>query len=150
MHLYDAVLGRVPPREPIVTATNWDFGKTGQPEKVAYNQLTVHGYDNGRWAGRARVYPLPEQQGIPGWQRIVWTKVFPEPDGNVWSAWLYEGCVLPGGHMMLGRWLQITPPSGESGPFLFWRVESEQQTDILGGTDSDPEPDDWNVASESD
>lgn len=52
--------------------------------------------------------PLPDQHGIPGWQRITWMKHFeedlkqvgPEPD----NLWAYEGVVLPGGRIILGRW----------------------------------------------
>lgn len=49
---------------------------------------------------------LPDQQGIPGWQRITFMKHFlddfdqPEKD----NLWAYEGVVLPGGRIILGRW----------------------------------------------
>jgi hypothetical protein len=50
--------------------------------------------------------PLPEQSGIPGWQRITLMKHFQEvldlsdPENH----WAYEGVVLPGGRIILGRW----------------------------------------------
>lgn len=50
--------------------------------------------------------PLPPQQGIPGWMRITFMKHFmddldSEEQDNLWA---YEGVVLPGGRIILGRW----------------------------------------------
>lgn len=44
------------------------------------------------------------------------------------ECWCYEGVVLPGGMMMLGRWW--SPTNNDSnmtnmGPFIFWNVEDE-------------------------
>jgi hypothetical protein len=49
---------------------------------------------------------LPPQEGIPGWQRITLMKHFHE-DYNVAQLddlWAYEGVVLPGGRIVVGRW----------------------------------------------
>ena len=49
---------------------------------------------------------LPPQCDIPGWQRITFMKYF-EDDFNTVSRdnlWAYEGVVLPGGRIILGRW----------------------------------------------
>jgi hypothetical protein len=56
--------------------------------------------------------PLPPQQGIPGWQRITFMKHFNEDlndpmDDNLWA---YEGVVLPGGRIILGRWWFASEP----------------------------------------
>ncbi|KAJ4354521.1 uncharacterized protein N0V89_006258 [Didymosphaeria variabile] len=73
--------------------------------------------------------PLPDQCGIPGWQRITFMK-HDEKDinyivGN--DLWACEGVVLPGGKIMMGRWWYVDNNilSGEeySGPFIFWAVE---------------------------
>lgn len=50
--------------------------------------------------------PLPEQCGIPGWQRITFMKHFAEDLEDVDSdnLWAYEGVVLPGGRIIIGRW----------------------------------------------
>jgi hypothetical protein len=52
--------------------------------------------------------PLPDQHGIPGWQRITWMKHFEDDIGQVGpdsdNLWAYEGVVLPGGRIILGRW----------------------------------------------
>lgn len=49
---------------------------------------------------------LPDQCGIPGWQRITFMKHFAEDLGDVDSdnLWAYEGVVLPGGRIIVGRW----------------------------------------------
>jgi hypothetical protein len=50
--------------------------------------------------------PLAKQQGIPGWQRVTLMKHFVDDYDQVMDddLWAYEGVVLPGGRMMLGRW----------------------------------------------
>lgn len=50
--------------------------------------------------------PLPPQWGIPGWQRITFMKHFMENFDEVEqdNLWAYEGVVLPGGRIILGRW----------------------------------------------
>lgn len=50
--------------------------------------------------------PLPEQEGIPGWMRITFMKHFMDDVDMVEqdNLWAYEGVVLPGGRIILGRW----------------------------------------------
>lgn len=72
--------------------------------------------------------PLPPQREIPGWQRMTMMKYWTEPGTNeidMNSLWAYEGVVLPGGKIMLGRWWHPSPTPGDeySGPFIFWNVE---------------------------
>jgi hypothetical protein len=73
--------------------------------------------------------PLPPQGGIPGWQRITFMKHFnddyDDPDQD--NLWAYEGVVLPGGRMILGRWwfASNTIQSHVSYPSIssnFWEV----------------------------
>jgi hypothetical protein len=55
---------------------------------------------------------LPLQQGIPGWQRITFMKHFMDDDLADWeedNLWAYEGVVLPGGKIILGRWWFASP-----------------------------------------
>lgn len=49
---------------------------------------------------------LPDQCGIPGWMRITFMKHFLEDLDDVDSdnLWAYEGAVLPGGRIIVGRW----------------------------------------------
>ncbi|KAA6410876.1 MAG: hypothetical protein FRX48_05186 [Lasallia pustulata] len=44
------------------------------------------------------------------------------------GCWAYEGVVLPGGKVVLGRWWSPLDPTGErewAGPFIFWNVPVE-------------------------
>jgi len=72
---------------------------------------------------------LPTQHGIPGWQRMTMMKYFTDPQtGEIDqdALWAYEGVVLPGGQMMLGRWWSPNDGTGEnmySGPFILWCVD---------------------------
>ena len=73
--------------------------------------------------------PLPPQQGIPGWQRMTMMKYFESEDTgeiDTDALWAYEGVVLPGGQIILGRWWSPTEGTGEemySGPFILWCVD---------------------------
>ena len=43
------------------------------------------------------------------------------------EAWGYEGCVLPGGNIIVGRWWDanenVDSVDVYSGPFMFWNVD---------------------------
>jgi hypothetical protein len=72
---------------------------------------------------------LPPQNGIPGWQRVTMMKYFVERDGSIdmEALWAYEGLMLPGGKIMIGRWWCPTDGNGSgmySGPFILWNVPS--------------------------
>jgi len=79
-----------------------------------------------------RIHALPPQQGIQGFQRVSFIKFCinkGEPDFN--QVWEYEGCVLPGGRIIVGRWRHLPadgdfPPPEEqlSGPFILWNVDN--------------------------
>jgi hypothetical protein len=92
------------------------------------------GFDHHPFEACIRVNPLPAQHGFPGWQRFSMVKYFHNPDTAshlVDDLWAYEGCVLPGGEVILGRWFYLDPAGGTggldfdvhgtySGPFIFW------------------------------
>jgi hypothetical protein len=97
------------------------------------------GYDHHPFDACVRVHPLPAQQGFPGWQRFSMVKYFRDQMSSnplVDDLWAYEGCVLPGKEMILGRWFYLdpnVPASGAenigfggsgpySGPFIFWNT----------------------------
>ena len=75
-------------------------------------------------------YPLPSQHGVPGWQRIVMMKYFLDDNGNYEeeALWAYEGVVLPGGQLIVGRWWapddNVPQEKIYSGPFVFWNIDS--------------------------
>ncbi|ORY07802.1 hypothetical protein BCR34DRAFT_489227 [Clohesyomyces aquaticus] len=66
--------------------------------------------------------PQPAGLDIPGWQRITFMKSFDtdEVEAITDNLWAYEGVVLPGGRIIIGRWWL-----DYSGPFIFWAVEPE-------------------------
>ncbi|KAK0102995.1 hypothetical protein ONS96_005608 [Cadophora gregata f. sp. sojae] len=79
-----------------------------------------------------RVHALTTQQGFHGFQRLTMMKYYTEKDANghdiydPFQVWCYEGCVLPGGRIVVGRWWSALgdPKSSttNSGPFLWWNV----------------------------
>ncbi|KAF2145396.1 uncharacterized protein K452DRAFT_342158 [Aplosporella prunicola CBS 121167] len=86
------------------------------------------GYDNEEYLAAGWLNPLPEQEGIPGWMRVTMMKYFDDQQGG-WhtnALWAYEGVVLPGGHIMLGRWWNPEEPAPGVyvGPFIFWDVDA--------------------------
>ncbi|KFY16136.1 hypothetical protein V491_05439 [Pseudogymnoascus sp. VKM F-3775] len=82
-----------------------------------------------------RMHGLPLQEGIPGFQRVSMLKYLPCVDGTYGtgrtSFWAYEGCVLPGNQIMLGRWWSPTGSMDRGrtycGPFIFWRVSGSAE-----------------------
>lgn len=83
---------------------------------------------------------LPPQQGVPGFQRMTMMKYFVEEDtGEIDYAalWAYEGVVLPGGQIILGRWWSPTNRiDGEhySGPFILWCVDDPTKESQVSST----------------
>jgi len=79
-----------------------------------------------------RIHALPPQHGIPGFQRVCFIMLQPDHKNNRWG---YEGCVFPGGNIIIGRWWDATNPGTEervySGPFILWKVaESHADPEI--------------------
>ncbi|OBT79980.1 hypothetical protein VF21_01140 [Pseudogymnoascus sp. 05NY08] len=82
-----------------------------------------------------RMHGLPPQEGIPGFQRVSMLKYLPCVNGMYGtgrtSFWAYEGCVLPGNQIMLGRWWCPTGVMDRGytycGPFIFWRVSGSAE-----------------------
>ncbi|KAH6615265.1 hypothetical protein C7974DRAFT_443417 [Boeremia exigua] len=84
---------------------------------------------------------LPDQCGIPGWQRITFMKHFAEDLDDVDSdnLWAYEGVVLPGGRIIVGRWWFASEAvdfnRDYNGPFILWASEPDE-FDSTFGSDS--------------
>lgn len=81
-----------------------------------------------------RIHSLPDQEGIPGWQKVSMVKFMPDQeDGHHGPgktvAWAYEGVVLPGNQIMVGRWYE--PSNDYCGPFIFWRTSSQEGDEKL-------------------
>jgi hypothetical protein len=80
---------------------------------------------------------LPAQSGIPGWQRMTMMKYFfiDEDEGTVdeEALWAYEGVVLPGGQIIVGRWWCTSDGLGDdmySGPFILWCVDGPKYDEV--------------------
>lgn len=77
------------------------------------------------------INPLPPQEGVPGWQRMTMMKYQAlDEEGTIdfESLYAYEGIVLPGGQILVGRWWSPHSEYGEdmySGPFIMWCVDDE-------------------------
>jgi hypothetical protein len=77
------------------------------------------------------VNPLPPQEGIPGWKRLTMMKYFLTDDGafDENALWAYEGVVLPGGQIIVGRWWspELVPAEDMySGPFILWNTDCQK------------------------
>ncbi|KAH3918232.1 hypothetical protein HBI56_143460 [Parastagonospora nodorum] len=89
--------------------------------------------------------PLPPQHGIPGWQRITFMKHFMDDFDQVEqdNLWAYEGVVLPGGRIILGRWWYASENvdfnNDYNGPFILWAVDEpdlEEEEEGEGSSES--------------
>jgi hypothetical protein len=84
-----------------------------------------------------RVHALPPQQGVHGFQRIVVQKFYLDDSANYPNGeYYYEGCVFPGGRIIVGRWwlagevfTEYGQASQTSGPFLWWGVDQSATTE---------------------
>ena len=120
-----------------------------------YLPFTGVGVEGDPYVFAGNLHALPPQYGVPGWQRISFLKCFPaindhsssnfveanpclnpfypRADGTFWDIdeldlWAYEGVVLPGGKIIVGRWWNVADPDGKrecTGPFIFWNVPGD-------------------------
>lgn len=124
-------------------------GRSNDPAVIKANNDTYPyeaiGWDDEYFSATGHITPLPDQQGIPGFQRITMIKYFKhEGTDNIdWAAlWAYDGVILPGGQIIVGRWW--APENGVpdahqySGPFILWNIDAgkdkEFKTVSLYGT----------------
>ena len=110
-----------------------------------YHQFCGKGSGYAEFICKGILHPLPPQQGIPGWQRITFVQYlalgnglrgqfppdYPPRVTYDWDidicSWSFEGVVLPGGKIMMGRWWSPTEPDRAklwTGPFLYWEDHS--------------------------
>ncbi|RMY55608.1 hypothetical protein D0863_13257 [Hortaea werneckii] len=99
-------------------------------------QFLAEGHDTTEdFCAQGWLNALPAQHGVPGWQRMTMMKYFEDPGTGVIDTdalWAYEGVVLPGGQIMLGRWWCPSDGTGErmySGPFILWGVDRSDAVD---------------------
>lgn len=119
------------------------FAKTrryplGKPPGVRQFWGSCRGSKRGHFFGR--VHPLTLQQGIHGFQRITFVKFYTQVDHDgedvydPLQTWAYEGVVLPGGRIIVGRWWAAggNPQSNSTmaGPFMWWNIDSSDSETI--------------------
>jgi hypothetical protein len=93
------------------------------------------GYDDEDFYAAGWLNPLPPQHGVIGWKRMTMMKFFMDINGlvDIDALWAYEGVVLPGGEIIVGRWWapddssEIGKMTMYSGPFILWNVDSHEQ-----------------------
>ncbi|RDL41755.1 uncharacterized protein BP5553_01734 [Venustampulla echinocandica] len=93
--------------------------------------LNFYGISDGDKTGYfyGRIHGIPHQQGFHGFQRITFVMFYYPKPGAVDSqiAYSYEGCVLPGGRCIVGRWWGFYDDPKDvatmSGPFIWWNVD---------------------------
>ncbi|EGP92044.1 unnamed protein product [Zymoseptoria tritici ST99CH_1A5] len=80
----------------------------------------------GELVGKGWLHTLPSQEGVPGWQRVTLVQHIKDEFGNIDHGWIcvYEGLVLPGGQIILGRWSVPDDIDKESGPFIMWNQDA--------------------------
>ena len=99
------------------------------------------------------IYALPSQGNIPGWQHVSFLKYYPTGDRGRDFGWLkyttldevrdgdcdvfaYEGILLPGNKVMVGRWFHPKGPRPEptddwewscaAGPEVLWCIDTNE------------------------
>ena len=136
---------------------NWDnilnghWNRDLQPDSRESNRFRFEGlgYDEEKFHMVGYIHPLTPQHGVPGWYRVAMMKFFMNKDKKIvaGTTWAYEGVMLPGGQMIVGRWwAPDTMRPGVnvySGPFIYWNVDSslpeeKRGPDSEGGFDNVP------------
>lgn len=153
---------------PLTAQTNLPRPKLDMANVILQRQFQACGIDEEDFLAAGFITALPSQQGIPGWARFTMMKFFgPADDYDINGAsgaalkppfrpelltgtdglWAYEGVMLPGGRVIVGRWwspetegrdhgagVALGIPGGDptalpgeesiySGPFMFWCVD---------------------------
>lgn len=142
-----SILAHSPALNPHVNAKKGEresSSKSGRT-KPPYLIFEGSGFDRDYFHCAGHLQALPPQHGIPGWQRITLMKYDLDAHGfyDPASCWAYEGIVLPGGQMILGRWWSPLHSDGEGaicGPFIFWNVRKpDEEDELLTSKDSGAE-----------
>ncbi|MCJ1365269.1 hypothetical protein MMC16_004390 [Acarospora aff. strigata] len=112
-------------------------------EKPRYLNFEGSGFDRDHFHCAGHLHALPPQHGIPGWQRITLMKYALDDHGfcDPGSCWAYEGIVLPGRQIILGRWwspLHSEGDGGICGPFIFWNVRGPDGESAGAGAGESP------------
>jgi hypothetical protein len=100
-----------------------------RPEDLKSHYYEVQGWDDETFWATGWINQLPTQKCIPGFKRMVMMKYFITASGGIDhdALWAYEGVVLPGNQVIVGRWWSpsnpIMPSKVYSGPFILWNTD---------------------------
>lgn len=118
------------------------------PEKLEKPEIkqfwgTSRGAKTGHFFGR--IHAIAPQTDICGFQRLTMILFYTkdEDEEDVYDPdqiWAYEGCVLPGGRIIIGRWWDPTADLSDdtinSGPFIWWNVNRSGATEPICKNDA--------------
>lgn len=141
---FEQVLHSLTP--PVATAKTRAQKRSATPDEVAKFKPLSFQFEGGgqdvaeQFLAAGWLNQLPAQQGIPGWQRMTMMKYFETETGeiDVDALWAYEGVVLPGEQMVVGRWWSPGAGADEemySGPFILWCVDGPKYDELDGAED---------------
>ncbi|KAL8831038.1 MAG: hypothetical protein Q9191_001084, partial [Dirinaria sp. TL-2023a] len=97
-----------PLRKPVAAKDFFHFTGNGDDAGEAYTM-------------RGNVHAVAPVEDIPGWQRITFMQRFTDTG----ELFCYEGVVLPGNQIILGRFWRVMDNESRTifGPFMFWNVD---------------------------
>lgn len=117
------------PRTPRSTRSSPAIASPERPENLKSRYYNVKGWDDETFWASGWISQLPTQKNIPGFKRMVMMKYFVNTNGGIDydALWAYEGIVLPGNQIIVGRWWSPEDPIvlGKiySGPFILWNTD---------------------------
>ena len=147
---FEKLIHSLPPKELLQEMELTDV------KEATHLPIQGYGYDGDshhRFEIVGNVYALPEQGSIPGWQHISYLKFYPIGDRGKDFGWLqyttlgevrdggcvllaYEGIILPGNRVMVGRWFRPEGPRPEptddwewqcdAGPEMIWCIDENE------------------------
>jgi hypothetical protein len=100
-----------------------------RPEDLKSHYYEVTGWDDETFWATGWINQLPTQKHVPGFKRMVMMKYFTTASGDIDhdALWAYEGIVLPGDQIIVGRWwspqMPIVLSKIYSGPFILWNTD---------------------------
>lgn len=124
----DALNFHMPAKRAKTRSDERDDTSNSQPRTFLMENLGG-GTAEGSFMSDGWLSQLPSQNGIPGWQRLTMMKYWMDDDNNIdnLTLWAYEGVMLPGGRIIIGRWWSpddwANTKQQYSGPCFMWNTE---------------------------
>ncbi|KAF2495820.1 hypothetical protein BU16DRAFT_560682 [Lophium mytilinum] len=136
LNMFSSILKAHPTPKEARTRAQHRTRSTTPPRKPQPISIEGEGKDDGTFYASGWMSDVPAQENIEGWKRMSFIKYYTDSFGNVdqGALWGYEGVVLPGGKLCLGRWWAVEQEADEeweeddelySGPFILWNVQAK-------------------------